>query len=106
MNPINECSQIRCPFNITTFENCSMTKKDCPYFTRQFTNGEILKAIFPDLGSYTKSGSVLRFKPKNSHYYFTIGEDWWDTLYKGDVTLIKGGKQNVASPTGAEGSEE
>lgn len=93
MKSINKCSQIRCPFNTTTFEDCAITEKECPYFTMQLTNGDVLKAIFPNLGSYTKSGSILRFLPKDSHFYFTIGEDWWNALYKGDVTLIKKGQE-------------
>jgi len=57
------------------------------------TNGEVIKALFPDIGDYVKCGNILRFEPQNSKFIIAFGDDWWNAPYK-------------ASPTGAEGSDK
>ena len=82
----NNCSKIRCPFNASTFKDCSMA---CEYYTKQLTNGDMIKALYPtaeitdhfELG--TPIGNIIYIR-LDRYQEMRVQQDWWNSPYKAE----------------------
>lgn len=83
---MNNCSKIKCPLNALTFKDCNLTEKECCYFTKQPTNGDIIKALFPNM---CKKGTYCEFffdnkKAVQTNSYMHVSEHWLNEPYKAE----------------------
>lgn len=80
---MNNCSKIKCPLNALTFKNCNLTEKECCYFTKQPTNGDVLRTIFPkakhELQKFYEEDTIVF---DLDGFYMRISSNWWNAPYK------------------------
>jgi len=77
----NNCSKIRCPFNASTFKDCSMTC-ECEYYTKQLTKGDMIKAMFPHINDAKIEGITIHII---GYTDYEITSDWWNAPYKAEI---------------------